>query len=132
MSQDDPKPARWANAESDEDVPEMSEEMKSSRESRRHSAFSAKGWSEGPDGLWREEPTDPEWMPKCEVGCVTHAAVRDRASGMAIHDSAGSTHYDNGRLNRAFKTPRNVDMIAEANLAEEPSSQPLSWEETGT
>ena len=69
-------------------------------------------------------------MPKCEVGRVTHAVVRDRASGVAIHDSAGSTHFDNGRLMRGFKIPRNVDMVAEVHLAEEPSSQPLSWEET--
>ena len=56
--------------------------------------------------------------------------VRDRASGVAIHGSAGSTHFDNGRLMRAFKTPRNVDMVVDVNLAEEPSSQPFFWEET--
>ncbi len=69
-------------------------------------------------------------MPKCEGGHVTHAVVRDQASGVAIHVSAGSTHFDNGRLIRAFRTPRHVDMIVEVNLAEEPSSEPLSWEET--
>ena len=65
-----------------------------------------------------------------EVGYVTHGVVRDRASGVAIFDSAWSTHFDNGRLSRAFRTPRGVDMVGEVNLAEDPSSQPLSWEET--
>ena len=69
-------------------------------------------------------------MTKCEVGYVTHAVVGDWASGVAIHDSGGSTHFDNGRLNRAFKTLRNVDMIVEVFLAEETSSRPFSWEET--
>ena len=64
-----------------------------------------------------------------QVGHVTHAVVRDRAPE-AIHGSAGSTHLDNGRLVRAFRTPRHVDMIVEVNLAEEPSSEHLSWEET--
>ncbi len=69
-------------------------------------------------------------MPKGEVGHVTLLVVRDRESGIAIHDSAGSTHFDNGRSSRVFRTPRIVDVVAEVNLAEEPSSQPLSWEET--
>ena len=64
------------------------------------------------------------------VGYVTHSVVRDRVSGIAIHDSAGSTHYDSGRSYRAFMAPRNVDVIVELNLAEESSSQPLLWEET--
>ena len=72
-----------------------------------------------------------EWLPKCEVSYDTNAVVRDRASGVAIHDSAGSTHFDNSSLKRAFKTPRIVDMNVEVNLAEEPSSQRLSWEESG-
>ena len=56
-------------------------------------------------------------MPKCEVGYVIHTVVRDRASGVAIQDSAASTHFDNGSLNRAFKTPRDVDVIEEVDFA---------------
>ena len=67
---------------------------------------------------------------RADVGCVTHAVVRDQSTGVVIHDSAGSTQFDSGRLSRAFKVPRNVDVIAEINMAEEPSAQPTSWEET--
>ena len=49
---------------------------------------------------------------------------------MARHDSAGSTHYDNGRLSRAFRTLRDVDVIVEVNLSEDPDAQPTSWEDT--
>ena len=66
------------------------------------------------------------WLPKCEIGFVTHAVVRDRASGVTIHDTAGSTHFDCSRLPQAFRTPRDVDMVAEINLAEDSSAQPLS------
>jgi hypothetical protein len=128
---DDPKLAQWADADAEDDgVPDMSTEMGASRESRRRATLSADGWSEGQDGLWRKSFDDAEWMPKCEVGHVTHAVVRDRATGVAIHDSTGSTHFDNGRLMRAFRILRNVDMIGEFNFAEEPSTEPLSWEET--
>ena len=96
----------------------MSEEMQASRESRRRAALSAEGWSERSDNVWAKGFNNAEWMPKCDAEYVTHAVVRDRASGVAIHDSAGSTHFDNGRLSRAFKTPRNVDMVVEVNLAE--------------
>ena len=61
---------------------------------------------------------------------MTHAVVRDRASGVTIRDTAGSTHFDCSRLPRVFRTPRHVDMVVEINLAEDPSAQPLSWEET--
>ena len=98
--------------------------------SRRRATLSADGWSEGQDGLWRKSFENAEWMPKCELGHVTHSVVRDQATGVAIHDSAGATHYDNGRLTRAFRVPRSVDMVVEINLAEEPSAEPLSWEET--
>ena len=80
---------------------------------------------ERPDNCWIKSFDDAEWMPKCEVGYVVHAAVRDRSSGVTIHDTAGSTHFDSSRLSRAFKTPRNVDMIVEVHLAEEKSDQPL-------
>ena len=109
-------------------MPDMSEEMQATRESRRHAALSADGWLEGSDCFWRKGFDNAEWLPKCEVGHVTHSVVRDRESGIAIHDSAGSTHIDNGRLSRAFRKPRNVDVVVEVNLPEEPSSQPLSWE----
>ena len=85
---------------------------------------------EGPDRLWRKSFDEGEWMPKCEVGYVVHAVVRDRSSGVTIHDTGGSTHFDSSRVSRALRTPRNVDMIVEVNLAEEPSAQPLPWEET--
>ena len=75
----------------------MSTSMESSRENRRRAMLSADGWSEGQDGLCRKSFDDAAWMPKCEVGHVTHAVVRDRATGVAIHDSAGATHFDNGR-----------------------------------
>ena len=55
--------------------------------------------------------------------------VQDRCTGAAIHDSAGSTHYDNGRLSRTFRMPRDVDVIVEVNLSEDPSAQPASWED---
>ena len=67
---------------------------------------------------------------RCDVGCVTHAVVRDQSTGVVIHDSAGSTQFDTGRLSRAFRVPRNVDIIVEINMAEEPSAQPSSWEDT--
>ena len=108
----------------------MSEEMQVSRENRRRAELSADGWSEGTDSLWRKTFNNAEWMPRCDAGYVTHTVVRDRTSGVAIHDSAGSTHFDSGRLSRAFKTPRDVDVIVEINLAEDPSGQPKSWEDT--
>jgi hypothetical protein len=115
---DDPKLAQWADADADDDrVPDMSTKMESSRESRRRATLGADGWLEGQDGLWRKSFENAEWMPKCEVGHVTHAVVRDQATGVAIHDSAGATHFDNGRLTRAFRVPRSVDMIVEVNLA---------------
>ena len=75
----------------------MSEEMQASRESRRRAALSVDGLSEGPDSLWRKGFDNAKWMPKCEVGYVTHAVVRDRASGLAIQDSVWSTHFGNDR-----------------------------------
>ena len=128
---DDPKFAQRVDIDGEDDeMPDMSREMGASRESRRRAALCADGWSEGSDILWRKSVDSAEWMLKCEVGYVTRAVVRDRALGVAIHDAVVSTHFDKGRLMRALKTPRNVDMVVEVNLAEEPSSQPLSWEET--
>ena len=69
-------------------------------------------------------------MPKCEVGYVSYVDVRDRSSGVVVRDSAGPTHTDSSRLCRAFRTPRNVDMIVEIKPDEEPSAQPRSWKET--
>ena len=65
MKKVDPKLARWADTESDEDAPDMSEDMKSSRENRRRAMLSGDGWSEGSDGLWRKGFNGAEWMPKC-------------------------------------------------------------------
>ena len=43
---DDPKLAQWADVDADDDgMPDMSEEMEASRESRRRAALSADGWS---------------------------------------------------------------------------------------
>ena len=61
-------------------------------------------------------------MPRCEIGCVTHAVVRDQSTGVVIHGSAGSTQFDSGRLSRAFRDPMDVDVIVEINMAEEPAS----------
>ena len=106
-----PKLTQWADADADDDkVPDMSTEMSPSRENCRRATLSADGWSEGRDGLWRKSFENAEWMPKCEVGHVTHSVVRDQATGVAIHDSAGTTHYDNGRLTRAFRVPRSVEI----------------------
>ena len=69
-------------------------------------------------------------MLRCDVGCVAHAVVRDQSTGVVIHDSAGSTQFDNGRLCRAFRVPRNVDMIVQIRMVEEPSAQPSFWEDT--
>ena len=125
-----PKLASWSATDSDDGVPDMSEEIAASHESRRRAALRAEGWIEGPDRLWRKSLVDAEWLPKCEIGYVTHAVVEDRSSGVTIHDTAGSTHFDCSRLPRAFRTPRDVDMVVEFHLAEDPSAQPLSWEET--
>ena len=108
---------------------DMSIVLPASCENRRHSELSADGWMEGPDRLWRKCFPDFEWISKCEVGYVTHAVARDGSWGLIIHDLAGPKHTANGRLSRAFRTPRNVDMIVEINLAEEPGDQTLSSEE---
>ena len=108
----------------------MSGEFAASRENRRRATLGAEGWIEGPDRLWRKSFGNAERLPKCKIGYVIHAVVRDRASGVTIHDTAGSTHFDCSRLPRAFRTPRHVDMVAEINLAEDPSVQPLLWDET--
>ena len=122
--------AQWADIESkDEDVHIM-EGMLASCESRRRAELCAEGRAEGSDGLWRKSFKGAEWMPRCFVGCVTHAVVRDQSTGVVRHDSAGSTQFDKGRLSRAFRVPRNVDMIVELNMAEEPRSQPSAWEDT--
>ena len=105
-------------------------ELPASGENRRRATLGADGWVEGTDKLWRKIFDNAEWMPKCAIGYVTHAVVRDRATGVTIHDTAGSTHFDCSRLPRVFRKLRNVDMVAEINLAEDPSTQPLSWEET--
>ena len=67
------KLAWGADTESDEDVRDMSEAMRSSLESRRCAVLSADGWSDSPDGPWRKTFDDAEWMPKCEVGYIIHA-----------------------------------------------------------
>ena len=74
---DDPKLAQWADIDSDDAAPDMSEELPASRESRRHAALDAEGLTEGPDGLWRKSVDNAEWIPQCEVGYITHAVVRD-------------------------------------------------------
>ena len=98
--------------------------------SRRLADLCAEGWLEGSDGLWRKSFVGAEWMPRCETGCVTHSVVRDDLTGVVIHDSAGTTQFDNSRLSRAFRVPRDVNMVVEINMADGPSAQPLSWEET--
>ena len=66
-----------------------------------------------------------EWMPRCGIGYVTHSVVRDKSTGVVIHDSAGATQFDSGRLSRAFRIPRDVTMVVEINMAEDPSTQPF-------
>ena len=53
---------------------------------------------EGPDRLWGKSFDNAEWLTKSEVGYITHVVVRDRSSGVTIHDTAGSTHFDCSRL----------------------------------
>ena len=72
MKEDHPKLARWADLEADEDTPDMSEEMTATQECRRRAALSADSWSEGRDSLWRKSFDSAEWLPSCDVGCVTH------------------------------------------------------------
>ena len=90
--------AQWADLESDDAAPDMWEELPASRESLRRAALGAEGWMGGPDKRWRKSFDGAELMPKCEVGCVVHAAVRDRSPGVTIHDTAGSAHFDTSRL----------------------------------
>ena len=47
----DLKLAWWADIDSDDAAPDMSEELPASRESRKRAALSAGGWTEGPDML---------------------------------------------------------------------------------
>ena len=46
-----------------------------------------------------------------------------------IHDSGGSLRNDNGRVAKASKKPKDVDVIVEVNLAEAPSTEATPWEE---
>ena len=48
---DDPKLARWAEDESIDVAPGVSEGLPASRENRRRAALSGEGWMEGPDGF---------------------------------------------------------------------------------
>ena len=123
-----PKLTRWADVDSEDDATEQ-HGFPASRESHRRAVLCAEGWLEGDDKLWRKSFTGAEWMPRCEVGFVTHSVVRDRTPGVVIHDSAGATQFDNGRLSRAFRVPRDVDMVVEVNMTEDPSDQPVSWED---
>ena len=87
---DDPKLARRAGSDSDDASPDMSQKLPARRDGRRRADLSADGWTEGIDRLWRKSFPDVERMPGCEVGYVTHAAVRDGSSGVIIRDPAGS------------------------------------------
>ena len=64
-------------------MPDMSEEIAATRENRRRAALSADGWTEGRDNLWRKGFDQAEWLPTCDVGCVTHSVVRDWHTGVA-------------------------------------------------
>ena len=46
-------------------------------------------------------------------------------TGVVIHDLAGATHFESGRLPRAFRVPRDVNMVVETNMAEDPVAQPF-------
>ena len=61
---------------------------------------------------------------------MIHSVVRDKSTGVVIHDSAGASQFNRGRLSRAFQVPRDVNMVVEINMAEDQGVQPLSWEET--
>ena len=116
MGQVQPKLVSWSDVEPDDGVPDMSGEFAASSENRRRATLGAEGWIEGPDRLWRKSFDNAEWLPKCEIGYATHAVVRYRASGVTIHDTAGPTHLDCSSLPRAFRTPRDVDMVVETKF----------------
>ena len=116
---------RWADSDPGDAVPDYSKTMPVSSESRRRVDLGADGWLEGDDGLWRKSFRDAQWVPKCSVGNVTRTVVRDGATGTVIHDSCGSMRGENTRVARAFRKPRSVDVIAEINLAEEPSAEAI-------
>ena len=111
--------ARWADLDSDVGEPEMLEMLPASSESSRPAELCAEGWLEVSDNLWRKSFTAAEWMPRCGIGYVSHSVVRDKLTGAVIHDSAGATQFDSGRMSRAFRVPRDVNMVVEINMAED-------------
>ena len=82
MREGDPKLAKWADEDSDDDVPDMSKKNQASSESCRRTEVCADGWPEGLDKLWRKRFDKAAWMPTCGVGNVTHTVVRDCSSGV--------------------------------------------------
>ena len=54
---------------------------------------------------------------------MTRTVVRDEITRAMIHDSGGSLRNGGGLVAKAFKKPRDVDVIVEVNLAEAPSTE---------
>ena len=46
-----------------------------------------------------------------------------------IHDSSGSLRSEDRRVARAFKKPKDIDVIVEVNLAEVPTAEATPWED---
>ena len=74
----------WSDIESDDGAPDMSGEFPVSGENRRRATLGADGWIEGKDRLWRKSFDNAEWLPKCDIGYVTHAVVRDQRISIAV------------------------------------------------
>ena len=99
--------------------------MAVSKESLRRAELSGDGWIEGIGGLWRKSFANAERLPECKIGNVVRTIVRDAATGIVIDDSAGSGR----RRPRTLRKPKNVDVIAEINLADERDEQQVAWED---